>query len=134
VPLMAEPVDRPAEPAGMRAEIGRRAVYRYPPDCVAALGTLVRSTPQGRAVRLDGSRRRIEVYTAAADAVKDLAPEDRKLATAMLQLVHVIPWLERRGHWNLSGEQIAHTTGWAMRSLLADLRKRGDRPLDVEIG
>jgi AcrR family transcriptional regulator len=100
-------------------------------DKIAPLVTLVRSTPQGRAIRLAGNGRRVEGYTAAAsDAVKALPPEDQKLATAMLQVLHTTPWLEMRDHWGLSGEQIARTTGWAIRTLLADLQARGDRPLD----
>jgi AcrR family transcriptional regulator len=100
-------------------------------DKIAPLATLVRSTPQGRAIRLASNRRRVESYRAAtADAVKNLPPEDRTLATAMLQVLHTTPWLEMRDHWKLSGAQIARTTGWAIRTLLKDLRARGAKPLD----
>ena|ERR1700761_1174572 len=100
-------------------------------DKIAPLATLVRSTPQGRAIRLASNRRRVESYRAAtADAVKNLPPEDRTLATAMLQVLHTTPWLEMRDHWKLSGAQIARTTGWAIRTLLKDLRARGGKPLD----
>jgi hypothetical protein len=68
--------------------------------------------------------------TASAVAVKDLSPEDRLLATAMLQVLHTTPWLEMRDHWDLSGEQIARATGWALRTLVADLRARAGTPLD----
>jgi AcrR family transcriptional regulator len=99
-------------------------------DSIAPLATLVRSTPQGRAVRASQNKRRIESYTAAtAEAVKDLPPEDQKLATAMLQVLHTTPWLEMRDHWGLDGEQIARATGWAIRTLLADLKVRGGRGL-----
>lgn len=99
-------------------------------DSIAPITTLVRSTPQGRAMRLAQNKERVAAYTAAtADAVKKLPPRDRTLATAMLQVLHTTPWLEMRDHWELSGEEIAETTGWAIRTLLADLRARGGRPL-----
>jgi AcrR family transcriptional regulator len=100
-------------------------------DSIAPLATLVRSTPQGRAIRRAGNGRRVAAYeTATADAVRHLPAEDQRLATAMLQVLHTTPWLEMRDHWSLSGEQIATATGWAIRTLLADLRARGGRPLD----
>ncbi len=48
----------------------------------------------------------------------------------MLQVLHTTPWLEMRDHWGLKGEQIARATGWAIRTLLADLKTRGNKPLD----
>lgn len=100
-------------------------------DRIAALETLVRSSPQGRALRYARNERRQRSYTAAcADAVKDLPEADRRQATAMLQLLHTTAWLEMRDHWGLTGTEIARVCGWAMRTLLADLRARGGRPLD----
>ncbi|MDO6413911.1 TetR/AcrR family transcriptional regulator [Sphingomonas sp. BIUV-7] len=100
-------------------------------DKIAPITTLVRSTPQGRAMRKANNKVRVERYRAAtADAVKSLPPDDQTLATAMLQVLHTTPWLEMHDHWELSGEQIARATGWAIRTLLADLRARGNRPLD----
>ena len=100
-------------------------------DRIAPLATLVRSTPQGRAVRRSQNVRRVASYTAAAaEAVKALPPEDQKLATAVLQVLHTTPWLEMRDHWGLAGQDIAKAMGWAMRTLLKDLRERGGRPLD----
>jgi hypothetical protein len=52
------------------------------------------------------------------------------LATAMLQVLHTTPRREMRDHWGLDGEQIARACGWAMRTLLKDLREREGRPLD----
>jgi AcrR family transcriptional regulator len=99
-------------------------------DAIAPIATIIRSTPQGRAIRLRQKARRRESYTAAAaDAVRDLPPEDARLATAMLQVLHSTPWLEMRDHWDLDGSQIAAACGWAMQVLLADLRARGGRPL-----
>lgn len=102
-------------------------------DHIAPIVTLVRSTPQGRAMRLSANEPRVAAYTAAAaDAVKDLPPEDQKVATAMLQVLHTTPWLEMHDHWRLSGEQIAKACEWAMRTLLRDLHERGDKPLDQD--
>jgi AcrR family transcriptional regulator len=100
-------------------------------DRVAPIATMMRTSPQGRAMRMAANKRRVESYSrAAADAVKDLPEEDRTLATAMLQVLHTTPWLEMRDHWGLTGEQIARACGWAMRTLLADLHARGGTPLD----
>lgn len=99
-------------------------------DTIAPLATVVRSTAQGRAVRLAQKDRRNASYVAATqDAVKGLPEADRPLATAMLQVLHTTPWLEMRDNWSLTGDQIAQVCGWAMRVLLKDLRARGDKPL-----
>ena len=99
-------------------------------DAIAPVATVVRSTPQGRKVRLAEKARRQKSYTnATADAVKALRPRDRLLATAMLQMLHTAPWLEMRDGWDLDGGQIAESCGWAMRVLLKDLRARAGRPL-----
>jgi AcrR family transcriptional regulator len=102
-------------------------------DRIASVATLVRSTPQGRAMRLSQKRERQESYlAAAADAVHDLPEEDRILATAVLQVLHTTTWLEMRDHWDLSGEQMARATSWAISALLMDLRARHGRPLGVD--
>lgn len=103
-------------------------------DAIAPLITMLRTTPQGRQLRLAQNRQRVRSYTAAlADAVRELPPEDRKLAMAMLQVLHTTPWLEMRDHWGLSGRQIARATGWAVRTLLNDLKRRGNLPLDRDL-
>ena len=102
-------------------------------DRIAPIATLVRSTPQGRAMRLSQKRERQESYlAAAADAVKDLPEEDRVLATAMLQVLHTTTWLEMRDHWDLTGEQMGRATSWAISVLLNDLRSRQGRPLSPD--
>jgi AcrR family transcriptional regulator len=102
-------------------------------DRIAPVATLVRSTPQGRAMRLSQKRERQESYlAAAADAVKDLPEEDRILATAVLQVLHTTTWLEMRDHWDLSGEQMARATSWAISTLLKDLRERQGKPLGLD--
>jgi AcrR family transcriptional regulator len=99
-------------------------------EAIAPIATVVRSTPQGRAARLADKQRRVRAYTAAAaDAVSQLPLHDRRLATAMLQFLHSSAWLELRDQWGMSGAEIAEACGWAMRTLLADLRQRGSKPL-----
>lgn len=100
-------------------------------DRIAPITIMLRTTPQGRALRRAQNKARVAAYTAAlAEAVKDLPEADRRLATAMIQVLHTTPWLEMRDHWNLDGRQIARATGWAIRVLLADLKARGSTPLD----
>jgi AcrR family transcriptional regulator len=103
-------------------------------DRIAPLATLIRSTPQGRAVRLSQKERRQASYRAVtADATKNLPQEDRMLATALFQVLHTTPWLEMRDHWDLDGKQIARACRWAMRALMVDLQVRGGRGLDEDI-
>ena len=103
-------------------------------DAIAPIITMLRTTPQGRQLRLAQNDQRVRSYSAAlADAVRDLSPSDRRLATAMLQVLHTTPWLEMRDHWGLSGRQIARATGWAVRTLLRDLQRRGSLPLDRDL-
>lgn len=100
-------------------------------DRIAPIATMIRSTPQGRAVRLSQKERRQRMYTAAAaNLVKDLSDRDRKLATAVLQFLHTTAWLEMRDHWDFTGAETAEACGWAMRTLVNDLRTRGSKPLD----
>ncbi len=103
-------------------------------DAIAPIATMLRTTPQGRQLRLAQNAGRVRRYTAAlAETVRNLPPADRKLATAMLQVLHTTPWLEMRDHWGLDGRQIARATGWAVRTLLGDLERRGSLPLDREV-
>src|SRR3569833_993826 len=101
---------------------------------IAPIATMLRTTPQGRQLRLAQNDLRVRRYTAAlADAVRDLPAPDRKLATAMLQVLNTTPWLEVRDHWGLDGKQIARAAGWAVRTLLADLKRRGRLPHDRDV-
>jgi AcrR family transcriptional regulator len=101
-------------------------------DRIAPLITIAQSTPQGRAMRLSVKEKRSEAFLAAsADATEGLDADDRKLAAAILQLlVGGQAWLEMRQQWDLTAPQMARASGWAVRALLADLRRRKGRPLD----
>lgn len=103
-------------------------------DKIEPVSILMRTTPQGRAIRLADRDRRQATYTAAmADAVKDLPESDQRLATAMLQFLHTSAWLEMHDQWGLTGEEMAKSCRWAMKTLLNDLRARGGRPLDEDV-
>jgi AcrR family transcriptional regulator len=103
-------------------------------DAIAPIAVMTRSTPQGRALRLAQKAQRVARYTKAlAEAVRELPEQDRKLATAMLQVLHTTPWLEMRDQWGLDGRQIARATAWAVRTLLKDLKQRRALPLDRDV-
>jgi AcrR family transcriptional regulator len=100
-------------------------------DKTAAVMTLLRSTPQGRAIRLAQRERRVAAYfEALSPAAADLPADDQKVALALLQMLHTTPWLEMRDQWGLSGTEIARGCHWAAQVLLADLRRRGNMPLE----
>jgi AcrR family transcriptional regulator len=102
-------------------------------DAIAPIAIMLRSTPQGRALRLAQKEQRVSSYTRALrESVKELPASDRKLATAMLQVLHTTPWLEMRDQWELTGEQVARAAGWAIRTLLKDLEHREGVPLDED--
>ena len=101
-------------------------------DRIAPLITISQSTPEGRAMRLSVKDRRSQAFLdVTADATAGLSAEDRTLAAAIVQLlVGGQAWLEMRQQWDLTGEQMARATGWAARTLFADLHARNGRPLD----
>lgn len=104
-------------------------------DRIAPVSILMRTTPQGRDIRLASRDQRQAAYRAAtADAVKALPPHDQRLATAMLQFLHTSAWLEMHDQWGLTGEEIAQSCRWAMKTLLKDLRERDGRPLEEDAG
>jgi AcrR family transcriptional regulator len=103
-------------------------------DKIAPIVTMVRSTPQGRALRHAQNDERVRSYLeATAEVVQDLPLSDRRLATAMFQVLHTTPWLELRDTWGLTGEEMARAVEWAVRALLEDLKRRGALPLDREL-
>jgi AcrR family transcriptional regulator len=104
-------------------------------DSIAPIVVMLRATAQGRALRLAQKEQRVASYTKAlAKPVRALPKKDRKIATAMLQVLHTTPWLEMRDQWDLSGPEIARATTWAVKTLLKDLQERRGRPLDQDNG
>jgi hypothetical protein len=72
-------------------------------------------------------------HLAALDSQLDDAEHAAALQVlGRLQVLHTTPWLEMRDHWGLDGQQVARAAGWAIRTLVADLKARGSLPLDQD--
>jgi AcrR family transcriptional regulator len=100
-------------------------------DQRAAAMTVAMASAEGRAMRNSITPDRVAAYRALyADATAALPEPDRTHAVAALQFIGSgFAWREMRDQWGMDGEAIATTVQWAIRTLLADLEKRGDRPL-----
>lgn len=62
-----------------------------------------------------------------AQVAPNLPPQDLRRAEAVFgYLDNVLAWATMREEQNLSGEEVADAVGWAMTTLLADLRRRND--------
>jgi AcrR family transcriptional regulator len=90
-------------------------------------------TPQGYEMRQAMSGPRNAAFReAVADAAPELSDSDLLLAAAAIQHMHSAPaWLAFRD-WGLSGEQAAQASAWAIRAMLADLKRRGGEPIGSE--
>jgi AcrR family transcriptional regulator len=91
------------------------------------------SSVEGRTMRNERKAERVAAYSAIfADAVSDLDDADARQAIAVLQLLcSGFAWREMRDQWDLAGDDIARASVWALRTLLADLERRGGQPLDT---
>lgn len=88
------------------------------------------TTAQGREMRssLDGERR--EAFLKALAGAGDLAEADRVKAAAVLQLLHsAYSWLSLREQWSLRGPEAADAVGWAIETLINDIKTRGAAPI-----
>ncbi|WP_311028587.1 TetR/AcrR family transcriptional regulator [Mesorhizobium koreense] len=97
----------------------------------AAAATVAMASAEGRAMRNSITPDRVEAYRALyAKATASLPEPDRTHAVAALQFIGSgFAWREMRDQWGMDGEAISTTVLWAIRTLLADLEKRGGRPL-----
>lgn len=97
----------------------------------APLITIAQNTPQGRAMRLSVRAKRTAAFRqATAEATRGMSERDAMMATAVIQLLHGgQAWIEMREQWGLTSAEIATACGWAIRTLLADLHRRGGEPL-----
>ena len=100
-------------------------------DSVASLMRAVMLSSWGGDLRSSMRERRVEAFTATtADAATGLPPADKRKAAAIIQLLHSgYAWLEMHQSWGLDGNEAAEASAWAIRTLLADLRRRKGRPL-----
>lgn len=97
-----------------------------PAHIVAAI-----TSEQGREMRASLDEVRREAFLAAIDeAASGLAPAERAKAAGVIQLLHsAYTWLSLREQWDVTGQDAADAAGWAIETLLADLRARGSAPL-----
>lgn len=111
---------------------GMRHLYRNF-DSRAAEMTVAMASAEGRAIRNTVTEERVAAYRALyAEATADLPEPDRTWAIGALQFIGTgLAWRELRDQWQMDGDAIATTTVWAIRTLLADLKKRGDLPLSA---
>jgi AcrR family transcriptional regulator len=93
--------------------------------------TVAMASAEGRAMRNGVKPERIAAYRSLySDATAALAEPDRTHAIAALQFIGSgFAWREMRDQWEMDGEAVATTVLWAIRTLLADLEKRGASPL-----
>lgn len=97
-----------------------------PAHIVAAI-----TSEHGREMRgsLDDVRREA-FLDAIEDAASGLAPAEQAKAAGVIQLLHsAYAWLSLREQWNVTGQDAADAAGWAIETLLADLRTRGSAPI-----
>lgn len=90
------------------------------------------TSPQGREMRSSLNHERRAAFLAAIeDAAANLPAAERAKAAGVVQLLHsAYAWLSLREQWGLEGPEAAEAAGWAIETLLADLRRRGSQPLE----
>jgi AcrR family transcriptional regulator len=83
-------------------------------------------TPPGRAIRARGRRRRAEGYKSALQEVThQLTREEARAALAVVgRLLSSATWKEFRSEHGMDGAESGRAVSWALRTLIADLRKR----------
>lgn len=89
------------------------------------------TTETGREMRGSLNVLRREAFLdALAEATADLPPAEKAKAAGVIQLLYsAYGWLSLREQWDISGQDAADAAGWAIETLLADLRARGSAPL-----
>lgn len=92
-------------------------------DRNAAAMTVTMASAEGRAIRNAMTAERVAAYRAAlAKHTAHLDPHRRDLAVAAVQLLNSgFAWREYRDQWQLSGEDMARASRWAIETLLRDL-------------
>ncbi|WP_137863097.1 MULTISPECIES: helix-turn-helix transcriptional regulator [unclassified Sphingomonas] len=93
--------------------------------------TVVMASAEGRAIRNVMKEERVAAFRAMlTPRVEALAEPDRTRAIAMFQyLGSGFAWREMRDQWDMDGAEAAAACTWAIEVLLADLEKRGNKPL-----
>lgn len=93
--------------------------------------TVVMASAEGRAIRNVMKDERVAAFRAMLVLqVEALAEPDRTRAIAAIQLLGSgFAWREMRDQWDLDGAEAAAACRWALEVLLADLERRGGKPL-----
>jgi len=100
-------------------------------DREAPAAMVMMASAEGRAIRNQMRPELVARFRELfAEPTASLPEPDRRQAIAMLQFAgSSLAWREMRDLWGMDGEQIATACRWAIEVLLADLAKRGDKPL-----
>ncbi|MEI9928066.1 MAG: helix-turn-helix domain-containing protein [Sphingomonas sp.] len=100
-------------------------------DDKAAAMTVVMASAEGRAIRNVMKPERVAAFRAMlADTTAELPEPDRTWAIAMFQFLGSgFAWREMRDQWDMTGAEAATACRWAAEVLLADLARRGGKPL-----
>ncbi|WP_374574652.1 TetR/AcrR family transcriptional regulator [Phenylobacterium sp.] len=118
-------------PEGEAELVGNIAPLFATFDAAPAHITAAVTSEHGREMRgsLDPVRREA-FLDAIAQAAAGLSPAEQAKAAGVIQLLHsAYAWLSLREQWNVTGQDAADAAGWAIETLLADLRARGSAPL-----
>ncbi len=100
-------------------------------DAKADAMNVVMASAEGRAIRNVMKPERVAAFRAMlADRVAALSETDQTRAIAVFQFLGTaFAWREMRDQWDLDGQEAAAACKWAAEVLLADLEKRGSKPL-----
>jgi len=100
-------------------------------DRKAATMTVAMASAEGRAIRNVMKDERVAAWRGMfADRVAALAEPDRTRAIAVIQLIGTgLAWREMRDQWDMEAEGMTIACRWAIEALLADLERRGGKPL-----
>jgi AcrR family transcriptional regulator len=100
-------------------------------DRNAAAMTVAMASAEGRAIRNVMKPERVAAWRGMLDERLAALPEpDRTRAIAVLQLIGTgLAWREMRDQWDMEAEGMTVACRWAIETLLADLERRGARPL-----
>jgi AcrR family transcriptional regulator len=87
------------------------------------------ASPAGRAVRARGRRRRIAAYRAALQEITgNLEPREVQSAIgAITSIASLETWRAMKQDFGMGGDEPAKTVAWALRALIADLRRRNEQ-------
>jgi AcrR family transcriptional regulator len=89
--------------------------------------TVTMASAEGRRIRNAMTPERTEAYREAfAEETAHLPDSARVQALAILQLLNSgLAWREMRDQWGMKGDQMAQASGWAIRTLVAELARGG---------